>query len=186
MFKNSIIGVVLASTVAATAFAHSGATGIVKKRMDAMMAMGTAVKTIAPMMRSEIEYDASAILAAAEIFSDHSGQAMTNLFPEGTGGGASTATSDIWTNATEFAALAQQLGDYADGLALAAGNGISASMAGQDTMMGTSSSSDMMGETTMMGVTEAMMDFTNMPADAAFNLVAQTCASCHATFRAKD
>jgi len=54
-------------------------------------------------------------------------------------------------------------------------------------MMGSGSTNSMMGTTGMMGGSvEPMMDFAEMPADMAFNMVAQTCASCHATFREKE
>ena len=52
MKKTTIVAAVLIAGTAVTAFAHSGATGIVKERMDAMLAMGKAVKTVAPMMRA--------------------------------------------------------------------------------------------------------------------------------------
>ncbi len=37
----------------AAVLAHSGATGIVKERMEGMMAMGDAVEAVTPMMRGE-------------------------------------------------------------------------------------------------------------------------------------
>ena len=191
MNKKSILIAALSSSIAVSALAHGGATGIVKDRMDAMMAMGKAVKSVAPMMRREIDYDAEAVKSAAKVFAEHSGEAMTQLFPEGSGGGASEATPEVWTKWAEFEHLAAQLGEFAEGLALAADNGMGAAMGGgmmgQGSMMGTSSSDSMMGTSSMMGgAAELMMDFATMPADMAFNMVAQTCASCHATFREKE
>jgi cytochrome c556 len=114
---------------------------------------------------------------------------MTELFPEGSGGGASDATPEVWSEWEKFEALAAQLGTYANGLALAADNGLSDAMGSQTGagMMGSGSTNSMMGTTGMMGGSvEPMMDFAEMPADMAFNMVAQTCASCHATFREKE
>lgn len=189
MIKKTVLIALTTSSLAVTALAHGGATGIVKERMDAMMAMGKSVKTIAPMMRREIPYDAEAVKSAAQVFASHSGEAMTELFPEGSGGGASETTPEVWTEWEKFEALAAQLGTYANGLALAADNGLSDSVGGQmgQGMMGSGSASSMMGSTGMMGgAVEPMMDFADMPADMAFNMVAQSCASCHATFREKE
>lgn len=190
MKKKTILIAALSSSIAVSALAHGGATGMVKDRMDAMMAMGKAVKSVAPMMRREIDYDVETVKSAAKVFAEHSGAAMTDLFPEGSGGGASEATPEVWSEWEKFEALADQLGEFAEGLAFAADNGLGSSMGGmmdQGTMMGTSSSDGMMGTSGMMGgATEPMMDFATMPADMAFNMVAQTCASCHATFREKE
>ena len=125
MIKKTIIIALTTSSIAVTAFAHGGATDIVKTRMDAMMAMGKSVKAVAPMMRRETPYDAAAVKSAAQVFAIHSGEAMTELFPEGSGGGASDATPEVWTEWEKFEALAAQLGTYANGLALAADNGLS-------------------------------------------------------------
>lgn len=190
MIKKTILIAVATSSVAVTALAHGGATGIVKTRMDAMMALGASVKAVAPMMRREIPYDAEVVKSAAQVFATHSGDAMTELFPEGSGGGASEATPEVWSEWEQFEGLAAQLESYANGLALAAGNGLSeanAAQMGAGMMMGSGSSTSMMGTTGMMGGSvEPMMDFADMPADMAFNMVAQTCASCHASFREKE
>ena len=190
MIKKTILVAVATSSVAVIALAHGGATGIVKERMDAMMAMGASVKAVAPMMRREIPYDAEVVKSAAQVFATHSGEAMTKLFPEGSGGGASDATPEVWSEWERFEGLAAQLETYANGLAMAAGNGLSESDNGQmgtGMMMGAGSASSMMGSTGMMGgFAEPMMDFAEIPVDMAFNMVAQTCASCHAAFREKE
>ena len=74
MKKTTIVAAVLIAGTAVTAFAHSGATGIVKERMDAMLAMGKAVKTVAPMMRGETAYDAGTVSDAARLFQQHAGE----------------------------------------------------------------------------------------------------------------
>ena len=86
MKKTLVIAAIIASSTAATVLAHGGATGIVKERMDAMASMGKAMKSITPMMQGTAAYDAGAVKRAASVFEKHSGEAMTKLFPEGTGG----------------------------------------------------------------------------------------------------
>lgn len=178
MKKLGLLTVALSASVAVAAYAHNGATGIVKERMDAMSVMGDAVKEIAPMMRGEVIYDAEAVRAASQSFIDHAGSAMTDLFPEGTGGMPSAAKDTVWTDADEFAELAERLGEYGEGLALASDN---------PPAMGAAAMSDMMGADTdtMMGAEPAMdaIDFASMPVDAAFEMVSQTCSACHSKYR---
>ena len=61
-----------------------------------------------------------------------------------------------------------------------------ASMMSGETMMG---SAGMMGDDAMMGAATAQLGpefLAEMPADAVFNLVSQTCAACHTQFRAES
>ena len=196
MKKTSITAAVLIAGTAVTAFAHGGATGIVKERMDAMLAMGKAVKAVAPMMRRETAYDAETVRDTARLFQQHAGESMTKLFPEGTGGMPSEAKEDVWTDWDRFAALATQLEEYSEGLERAAGNGLGgmngnasmggATMMGDGSMMG--SGNGMMGGSTMMGG-GGMMDaaaIAEMPADAAFAMTTQVCSACHERFRAEE
>ncbi|MFT5744206.1 MAG: cytochrome c556 [Paracoccaceae bacterium] len=179
MNKSVYLAAALVSSFAAGAFAHNGATGIVKERMDAMMAMGNAVKALAPMMRGEIAHDADAVRAAAATFTAHAGESMTALFPEGTGGSPSEAKDAVWEDWDEFASLAEQLAIFSAGLALAADNPpIMATGDMSATMMGDDSAA-------MMGVAPTVdtIDFAAMPVDGAFEMVSQSCSACHAKFR---
>lgn len=189
--KTTLAAIAFTGTAVA-ALAHSGATGIVKERMDAMKAMGEAVKTVTPMMQGEVAYDADVMRAAARTFRAHSGDAMTELFPEGSGGAPSEAKAAIWSDWERFVELASQLDTYAEGLEGAAGNGMagganmgSGSMMGGDTMMG----SGMMGSGMMGDRASGMMSVDGiaaMPADAAFNMTTQVCSACHSRFRAEN
>lgn len=190
MKKTLVIAAIVAGSTAATVFAHGGATGIVKERMDAMANMGKAMKSITPMMQGTAAYDAGAVKRAAAVFEKHSGEAMTKLFPEGTGGKPSEAKDVVWNNWAEFSELAEQLSIAAKGLSKAADNGLMGSgamssgnmMGGNSGMMG---SSGMMGGGMMPGAMNAE-HIGSMPADGAFAMVAQTCSACHSKFRAES
>lgn len=179
----------------AAAFAHGGATGIVKERMDAMTAMSEAVKTISSMMMGETPYDADVVKQGAALIKSHSGEAMTKLFPEGSLQEVSVAKPEIWSDWEEFQLLADRLADYADGLEAAADNGLmmQSENSSTDSMMGTDGSSmmeggksGMMGGASMMGGGSAAPDaaqLASMPVDGVFNMLTQTCSVCHTKFR---
>ena len=192
MKKTSILTVLVFTSAALAAYAHGGATGIVKERMDAMSDMGEAVKAITPMMRGETEFDAAVVRSAAKTIGNHAGAKLTELFPEGSGGAPSETKDSVWTNWNEFTEMADRLEVYADGLGRAADNGMMAS--GQNGM----SSSAMMGGSSMMGSGTTMMgggmmgaamtadDIAGMPVDGAFAMVSQVCSACHTKFRAES
>jgi len=197
----------MAATAATAALAHSGATGIVKERMDGMSAMGDVVKNIAAMMRGDKPYDAAAVRDGATVIASHSGEAMTRLFPEDSGGKPSEARPEIWSDWDTFSNLADRLAVLAEALEGAAENGLMMSGGGRSagqgmmgagsTMMDTGSGvmgsgSGMMGSG-MMGTGPGMMGpggalpdpaaLAAMPADGVFNMVTQTCSACHTKFR---
>lgn len=204
MKNTGLITAALVAGLTTAALAHNGATGIVKERMDAMVAMGKAVKQITPMMSGEAPYDAERLRAAARQIETHAGEDMTRLFPEGSGGMPSVAKDNIWEEWDAFERLAQELALYAKGLALAADNPPAPATPGTPdagTMMG---SSDMMGGSNMMGASEMMggdtmmggdsqtakdlpipEDLAELPVDQVFSKVSGTCAACHTRFRTK-
>ena len=168
----------------AAAHAHGGATGIVRERMEAMEAMGEAVKTLTAMMSGETDYDAATVREQAATIRSHAGEAITGLFPEGSGGEPSEAKPGIWSDWDEFAALAAQLETYAEGLEAAAGNGLmhGDGTPGAGTMMGSGNgmmSGGMMGA---VGTPDADA-LAAMPADGVFAMMTQTCSACHTKFR---
>ncbi|MCB1355317.1 MAG: cytochrome c [Maritimibacter sp.] len=192
MRKSTFVAAIVASSTALAAFAHGGATGVVKERMDAMADMGEAVKTIAPMMQGEVAYDAEIVRQAAETFSRHAGDTMTALFPEGSGGAPSVAKEAVWSKWEEFSELADRLGVVAEGLVLAADNGLMAAGgdgASSDTMMSGANmmgGGAMMGGSNMMGAGATPEAIAGMPADGAFTMLSQVCAACHTQFRAES
>ncbi|MCA0871411.1 cytochrome c [Seohaeicola saemankumensis] len=185
-----LISALIAGSTAVAALAHGGATGIVKNRMDAMSNMGKVIKAVSPMMQGTAAYNADSVKRAAAFFAQHSGEAMTRMFPEGSGGKPSEARETIWSDWETFAGLAAQLGVAAQGLAVAADNGLMGDAAGtmsSDSMMGGGSTmmgsgSGMMGGG-MMGGRMTVEQIGAMPADGAFAMVTQTCSACHTKFR---
>lgn len=174
-------------TTSVAALAHSGATGVVLERMQGMSAMGKTLKTLSPMMRGQVPFDADLVRSEAEAMISHAGEQMTKLFPEGSGGGVSKALPLVWEDSEEFAALAEELKSAAEGLKLSAGNGLAAAQGnGSGSMMGGGSAPAMGGG--MMGSEQPMTTetFADMPADRAFAMVAQTCSACHQKFRKED
>ena len=185
--KKIVLGAIVVSAIAASAFAHGGAKGIVKERMDGMSALGKTIKALAPMMRGEGRYDAEAVREGAETIRAHAGESLTKLFPMGSGGMPSEAKDNVWQDWEEFSALAEQLHLYSEGLSLAADNGLMMSndaQADTGSMMGESST--MMGESTPMMTSQmGLEELSEMPADGVFAMVSQTCSSCHTKFRAE-
>lgn len=105
---------------AGLALAHSGATGIVKERMEAMEDMAARMKVIVPMMRGRTAYDPEALSAAAARIADLGGPALSGMFPEGSDHGPSEAAPAIWSEFGRFEALAAELSLAARALSEAA------------------------------------------------------------------
>lgn len=181
-----LAGAALASMVSVTAFAHGGATGVVKERMEAMSALKEAMKVLTPMMQGKTSYDADLVVRQAKIIGKHSGSELTELFPKGSLEKPSEARPEIWENWSDFQNLANQMSTYSEGLALAAGNGLQ--MAGstqsggmmQGGMMGGQSGMMMQGG---MGQSPDLEALSQMPADGVFTMVSQACSSCHTRYR---
>lgn len=182
-----VITSLIATVIGISALAHSGATGVVKERMDGMLALGQTIKDLSPMMRGQAELDEDAIRAGADVMISHAGEQMTRLFPEGSGGMPSEALPTVWEDWEEFAALAEQLERYAEGLKLSASNGRAADQNTQaNTMMGDTSGSMMGGDMMGSGGPMTLEMFATMPVDAAFAAVVETCSACHQQFRAEE
>lgn len=191
--KITVIAAAILAVASAAAYSHTGATGIVKERMDSMAAMGKVVKTLSLMMRGETEYNPSIVRQGAGIISLHSGDKILKLFEKGGNAKPSVARDEIWTNWTEFKELADRLTVLSKGLDAAADNGLMKGESSNSGMMGAGSST-MMGQGSMMGAGKSGMMgniadmpstemLAGMPTDAVFNLVTQTCSSCHTKFR---
>lgn len=113
-------GIVL--MVCGAAFAHSGATGIVKERMDMMSAIGDEMKLIGNMLRGKASYDAAAVQSAALAISDHAAE-ITAVFPPGSLQHPTEALPAIWDNWDEFVELSEKMKMDANALAEVAATG---------------------------------------------------------------
>ncbi len=104
------------------AFAHTGATGIVKERMMLMETLGDSMKELTAMMRGKADYDAARVREIATKMRDHGGDAMIKLFPEGSLDKPSEALPTIWQDWERFEQIAETMATYAGALAAAADN----------------------------------------------------------------
>ena len=86
-----------------SAYAHSGATGIVKDRMDRFKDSQNALKVIAAAIKAE---DFNAIDAPAKTIAQW-GDEMVRYFPEGSNPAPSEALDVIWQEMDQFTAMAE-------------------------------------------------------------------------------
>lgn len=117
--RKALIFTLIMSVVGANAFAHSGATGIVKERMDAMSSIGKNVKNIFSMLKGKSEYDLKAIANSSNQISIHA-EGFPKLFPEGSTQHPSEAAPAIWKRPDDFLKSAKNLQDFANELSLLA------------------------------------------------------------------
>ena len=90
--------------LAGIVYSHTGATGIVKERMDAMLDMGDKSKLVADMFKGKSEFDRNAVADVADAFVSH-GVRMAELFPdtdESRNGSHTEALPRIWEEWDEF------------------------------------------------------------------------------------
>lgn len=175
--------VLMVSASSQLVMAHGGATGIVKERMDLMDNMKDAVKQLKAIYKGDVEYDPDTIRNAALVIRDHSGDAMSRLFPEGSLEGKSEAKPIIWQEWNRFRTLADDQEKIAQGLYNAAQN--RGTTAGGNMM-----AQSMMGSGSMMGNSKHIQqNMTNpehlgsMPSDMVFKMLTDTCSSCHTRYR---
>ena len=192
----------LFATSTALVFAHGGATGIVKERMDLMVSLKDAMKNLKPLFRGKEEYDVEKVKQNALAIRDAAGNHMTKLFPEGSLKMPSEATPEIWTQWEEFQRIAdnlerlgQALHDGAENNQTTGPNSMGGpGMMGQGHMMegGMMSQGGMMDQGHMMGGgrggihgLDNMTDeeLASMPAAGLFRMIGQSCAACHKQYR---
>ncbi len=192
-------GVAIIISAATLALAHSGATGVVKERMELMEGIGDAMKILADTFKGKRAYDAETVRSAALEIHNRAGEKITRLFPENSLDKPSEALPDIWENWEEFKTLAGQAASYSEALAKAADNpggpGDSSSATrggtgrgalsgrGQDLMMGRGRGAMMGGQ---RGAGPDPEHLAQMPPRAAFMHLADTCNDCHTRFRVEE
>ena len=119
-FRLSFITVIVGLFgLTATAIAHSGATGIVKDRMDGFSRSKDNMKAIRGHLAEE---DLQAVVPLAREIRDWA-TTIPDYFPEGSDGSPSEAAPEIWTDFDGFKAAAEANYAAADDLALASNSG---------------------------------------------------------------
>ena len=103
-----VAATLVAVLCASIALAHSGATGVVKERMDGMTALAASMKSLAAMAKSG-EVDAEHIESISRDLKAHAGQGMLDRFPEGSLPEVSEASPAIWKDWEKFEGLAFEL-----------------------------------------------------------------------------
>jgi len=97
-----------AISIGGLAFAHSGATGIVKDRMESMKSIAGSMKAISKLDWAKPKKARASLLKNAEAISGHASH-MVKMFPEGSIKRPSEAIPAIWEKPDEFARLAEAL-----------------------------------------------------------------------------
>ena len=174
-------------------FAHGGATGVVKERMNLMDSLKEAMKNLKPLFRGKEEYDVEKVKQNALVIRDSAGNHMTKLFPEGSLKKPSEATPEIWTKWEEFQRIADNLERLGQALHDGAENN---QTAGPNTMGGPGmmGQGHMMEDGMMSGGRDAMHELGNitdeqlaaMPAASLFRMIGQSCAACHKQYRVEE
>lgn len=167
---------VLVMAITGAAWAHGGATGVVKERMDAMSDMAKAVKKLTPMFRGRTRYNPDMVRTQAQRLEDQAGQHMTRLFPEGSQTGPSEAKDTIWEDWAAFERAAEDLARSARALAETADK-VVLSDAGKLVMP--SKASALLSSATK----ENSEAESKSPVQLAFEQVKESCLACHQTFR---
>lgn len=176
--KAWLVAGTLISASAFGVFAHTGATGIVKERMEDMSSMAQSVKLISEMFKAGA-YDANIIVTGARAMQTHAGEELTSLFPEGSNSAASKAKDAIWADWQAFSALADELSLLSAALEVVAGQPVPE---GNSADMGMGTSSSDMGMGTSVDVSDPTA-LAQLSAEQVFGLVTKTCSTCHTKFR---
>lgn len=103
-----LMGFAAIVAIPALAQAHSGATGIVKKRMETMKDVGAVMKELGAMVKGDARFDASMVARRAGDLKVHAAN-MPALFPEGSIHGPSEALPQIWKDFEGFSRIASDL-----------------------------------------------------------------------------
>ncbi len=89
------------SLVGERADAHSGATGVVKERMELMSSLAEAMKAIKAGVTAKPDMQRDAIAAAAKQITAHADR-IPSLFPKGSDKHPSEVRSEVWQSWQEF------------------------------------------------------------------------------------
>ncbi len=112
-----LVGFAAIVAIPVLAQAHSGATGIVKKRMETMKDVGAVMKELGAMVKGDASFDASTVARRAGDMKFHAAN-MPALFPEDSIHGPSEALPQIWKDFEGFSRIASDLESAASALSL--------------------------------------------------------------------
>ncbi|MGI9417958.1 MAG: c-type cytochrome [Geminicoccaceae bacterium] len=112
----------IVATSISWALAHSGATGVMKERMDLMKGMGDAMKVMGAMFKNEAPFEPAIVAEKASFLRDHAGS-IGKLTPEGSNDHPSEALPAIWQAWSDYVASADELAEESAKLAAIAGDG---------------------------------------------------------------
>jgi cytochrome c556 len=115
-------GLTAAMIFSAAVWAHSGATGVVKERMDMMKELGDNMKALKSLVRNRTDFDAEKVAELAYGIQEVSNH-VVNKFPEGSNDSPSEALPAIWEDWDRFAGLIDQMNAEAARLGEVAGDG---------------------------------------------------------------
>ena len=103
------IAVILAGFLGVgAAFAHSGATGVVKERMDNMKAIAGQMKVLGTMMKGATAFDSEVAKQSANALENHASH-VTKLFKERNMDHPSEALPLVWDDWEGFSELANRM-----------------------------------------------------------------------------
>jgi len=100
--------IVFTISIVSVAFAHSGATGVVKERMDMMVDVAKSMKLMGEMIKGKISYDGKTAKSAALSIQNH-GSHFPKLFHEPSIEKPSEALPAIWENWDEFTEIFDEM-----------------------------------------------------------------------------
>ncbi len=125
MKKILTCAVILSASFFSISFAHDGATGVVKQRMDMMSDVASSMKTLGQMLKGEVDYNADTAQSAALKIEKHSKHFLT-LFPEGSTQEPSEALHAVWENWDDFKQQLEVMANRSNELATIAASSTSA------------------------------------------------------------
>ncbi|WP_420549694.1 c-type cytochrome [Curvivirga sp.] len=117
-----VTGLVSAIFLTGTVFAHEGATGVVKERMDMMENLKSVMKTLAPMVKGQKEMDSQVVIEQAKIIRQNTGEVLLSKFPKDSIHGPSEALPEIWQEWDKFKGYNTKLSELGMALNEAAGD----------------------------------------------------------------
>ncbi len=195
-----LAGTMLVYATAST-LSHSGATGVVKQRMDGMVMLGAQIKLLTPMLVANQPKDFNIIKSSSQIIAQHGGAALADLFPLDSIKGPSVARPEIWSRWPEFQALAAELEFLGQELEQSADRAMIATIQqpvkieveeelsawdqlNVDVLLGIKSPGELASEANEATLEEAENTLPRVRnVGAIYTDILATCSSCHTSFR---